>query len=88
MSVLPMKHMIICAKRQDRKAILELLQRLEAVEIISHDIDDTDEVFSRMDVSQSAQLFVKNAAQADKALEILAAAAPEKSSILSAFAGS
>ena len=40
MSVLPMKHMIICAKRQDRKAILELLQRLEAVEIISHDIDD------------------------------------------------
>ena len=87
MSVLPMKHMIICAKRQDRKAILELLQRLEAVEIISHDIDDTDEVFSRMDVSQSAQLFVKNAAQADKALEILAAAAPEKGSVLSAFAG-
>ena len=82
-----MKHMIICAKRQDRKAILELLQRLEAVEIISHDIDDTDEVFSRMDVSQSAQLFVKNAAQADKALEILAAAAPEKGSVLSAFAG-
>lgn len=87
MSVLPMKHMLICAKRQDRKAILELLQRLETVEVISHDVDETDEVFSRMDVSQSAQLFTKNAAQADKALEILASAAPEKSSILSAFAG-
>ena len=79
--------MLICAKRQDRKAILELLQRLETVEVISHDVDETDEVFSRMDVSQSAQLFTKNAAQADKALEILASAAPEKSSILSAFAG-
>ena len=87
MSVLPMKHMLICAKRQDRKAILELLQRLETVEVISHDVDETDEVFSRMDVSQSAQLFTKNAAQADKALEILASAAPEKSSVLSAFAG-
>ena len=87
MSVLPMKHMTICAKRQDRKSILEYLQRLEAVEIISHDIDDTDAVFSRMDVSASSQLFTKNAAQADKALEILAAAAPEKDSLLSAFAG-
>ncbi len=87
MSVLPMKRMLICAKRQDRKAILEYLQRMEAVEIISHDIDETDAVFSRMDVSQSAQLFTKNAAQADKALEILAGAAPEKGSLLSAFAG-
>ena len=87
MSVLPMKHMTICAKRQDRKSILEYLQRLEAVEIISNDIDDTDAVFSRMDVSASSQLFTKNAAQADKALEILAAAAPEKGSLLSAFAG-
>ncbi len=87
MSVLPMKHIVVCAKRHDRKAILEYLQRLGTVEIISHDIDETDEVFSRIDVSQSAQLFTKNAAQADKALEILAAAAPEKGSILSAFAG-
>lgn len=87
MSVLPMKHIIVCAKRHDRKAILEYLQRLGTVEIISHDVDETDEVFSRIDVSQSAQLFTKNAAQADKALEILAAAAPEKGSILSAFAG-
>ncbi len=87
MSVLPMKRMVICAKRQDRKAILEYLQRLELVEIISHDIDETDAVFSRMDVSSSAQIFTKNAAQADKALEILAAAAPEKGSLLSAFEG-
>ena len=82
-----MKHIVVCAKRHDRKAILEYLQRLGTVEIISHDVDETDEVFSRIDVSQSAQLFTKNAAQADKALEILAAAAPEKGSILSAFAG-
>ncbi len=87
MSVLPMKHMVICAKRQDRKAILEYLQRIEVVEIISHDIDETDAVFSRMDVSQSAQLFTKNAAQADKALEILAGAAPQKGSLLASFEG-
>ena len=87
MSVLPMKHMTVCAKRQDRKAILEMLQRTEAVEIISREDDANDPVFSRIDVSQSSQLFTKNAAQADKALEILSAAAPEKTSLLSAFAG-
>ena len=87
MSVLPMKHMFLCAKRQDRKSILELLQRSEAVEIISRDVDPDDEVFSRIDVSQSSQLYKKNAASADKALEILNSAAPEKSSLLSSFAG-
>ena len=87
MSVLPMKHMIVCAKRQDRKAILEKLQRTEAVEIIAREDDEQDTVFNRIDVSQSAQLFVKNSAQADKALEVLNSAAPEKSSLLSAFAG-
>ncbi|MBO6147180.1 MAG: V-type ATP synthase subunit I [Lachnospiraceae bacterium] len=87
MSVLPMKHMIVCAKRQDRKAILEKLQRTEAVEIIARDDDEQDTVFNRIDVSQSAQLFVKNSAQAEKALEVLNSAAPEKSSLLSAFAG-
>ena len=87
MSVLPMKHMILCAKRQDRKSILELLQRSEAVEIISREDDENDEVFSKIDVSQSSQLYSKNAAQADKALEILNTAAPEKGSLLSAFAG-
>ncbi len=87
MSVLPMKHMIICAKRQDRKAILEKLQRTEAVEIIAREDDEQDTVFNRIDVSQSAQLFVKNSAQAEKALEVLNSAAPEKSSLLSAFAG-
>ena len=87
MSVLPMKHMIVCAKRQDRKAILEKLQRTEAVEIIARDDDEQDTVFNRIDVSQSAQLFVKNSAQAEKALEVLNSAAPEKSSLLSTFAG-
>ncbi len=87
MSVLPMKHMVVCAKRQDRKAILEMLQRTEAVEIISREDDENDTVFNRIDVSQSSQLFVKNSAQAEKALEVLNSAAPEKSSLLSAFAG-
>ena len=87
MSVLPMKHMIVCAKRQDRKAILEKLQRTEAVEIIAREDDEQDTVFNRIDVSQSSQLFVKNSAQAEKALEVLNSAAPEKSSLLSAFAG-
>ena len=82
-----MKHMIVCAKRQDRKAILEKLQRTEAVEIIAREDDEQDTVFNRIDVSQSSQLFVKNSAQAEKALEVLNSAAPEKSSLLSAFAG-
>ncbi len=87
MSVLPMKHMVVCAKRQDRKSILELLQRTEAVEIISKEDDPEDDVFYKIDVSQSAQIYEKSALQAEKALEILNTAAPEKSSILSSFAG-
>ncbi|MCR5774525.1 MAG: V-type ATP synthase subunit I [Lachnospiraceae bacterium] len=87
MSVLPMKRIMICAKRQDRKSILEFLQRTGSVEIASREMAEDDTVFSSMDVSQSSQLFTKNAALADRALEILAAAAPEKGSLLSAFEG-
>lgn len=86
MAVLPMKRVLICGMKKDRKAVLELVQRLESVEIDAG-TEEEDEVFVQTDVSSSAQLFQKNAASAARALEILNAAAPEEKSILSSFEG-
>ncbi len=89
MAVLPMKRIFICGMKKDRKAVLEMIQRSQAVEIDADcgPDDETDEVFSRIDVSASAQLFQKNAAAATKALEILNIASPEKTSLLSSLEG-
>ena len=88
MAVLPMKRITICAMKSDRKAVLEMLQRSQAVEIVDLPIDDSKrDVFSHTDVSASSQLFSKNADLASKALEIVNHAVPEKTSLLSSLEG-
>ncbi len=91
MSVLPMKRIMICAMKEDRKGILELLQRTQVVEVDNTLIDDSksfqDGIFSKTDVSASSQLFQKNADAAERALEIINHAVPEKTSILSSLEG-
>lgn len=91
MSVLPMKRILICAMKEDRKGILELLQRAQVVEVDNTLIDDSqsfqDNIFSKIDVSASSQLFQKNADAAEKALEILNHVVPEKTSLLSSLEG-
>ena len=88
MSVLPMKRISVIGMRKDRKAILELIQRSQAVEIDMAPVEKNDgSVYSKIDVSASAQLFTKNADAAAKALEVLNTAAPEKTSLLSSFEG-
>lgn len=88
MAVLPMKRITICAMKSDRKAILEFIQRSQAVEIDDLPFDEGQEkVFSRTDVSASSQLFSKNAQLASQALDILNNAVPEKTSLLSSLEG-
>ena len=85
MSVLPMKRVLICAMKKDRKAILELLQRAGLVEM-KNSIPD-DEVFSRQDTSSARAIFQKNAQLAAQALAVLDEHAPEKAGLLAGLEG-
>ena len=88
MSVLPMKRISIVGMRKDRKAILETIQRSQAVEIDMSPLSKTEgDIYKKIDVSASAQLFTKNADSAAKALEVLNTVCPEKTSLLSSFEG-
>ncbi|WP_130836210.1 V-type ATP synthase subunit I [Lachnoclostridium sp. Marseille-P6806] len=85
MSVLPMKRIVICALRKDRKQVLELLQRQGVLEIRSSLSDD--EVFSRQDKSRMAATFRKSAEACEQALTVLDEHAPEESGLLSMLDG-
>ncbi len=88
MSVLPMKRISVVGMRKDRKAVLETIQRSQAVEIDMAPLSKAEgEIYKKIDVSASAQLFTKNAESAARALEVLNSASPEKTSLLSSFEG-
>lgn len=76
MAVVPMERIHLCAMKRDRKQILELLQRRGTVEV--RDAGGEDEVFSKLDTSQTQSLFEKNAETAQQAVEILNKAVPAK----------
>lgn len=85
MAVLQMQKISIYALKENRKAILELLQRRGAVEIT--DEKPNAKTFMRMD-TQSAQLtFEKNAVLAKQALQVLDDYSEEKKSMLSMLNG-
>lgn len=85
MSVLQMQRISICALKKNRKAILERLQELGAMEI---DIRlENDNGYTTMDVSNSRATFEKKAQMADRALDVLQKYAPEKSGMLASLAG-
>lgn len=85
MSVLPMKRIMICALKKDRKQILELLQRQGVIEI-DHAVQE-DSVFQKTDMSSYRAAFEKNAVAARQALDILDNYVPEKKSMLSMLEG-
>lgn len=85
MAVLQMQRISICALKKNRKAILERLQELGAMEIDIQLSDDSG--YEKMDVSNSRATFEKQAQTADRALEILQQYAPEKSGMLASLAG-
>lgn len=87
MSVVPMKRVFICALKKDRKPILEMLQRLEMVQIENPDGEIKDDVFDRQDKSEAKAMFEKNREIAVQALSILDNRVPEDKSILSSLEG-
>ena len=85
MAVLQMQRISICALKKNRKAILERLQELGAMEIDIQLEDDSG--YRKMDISNSKATFEKQAQTADRALEILQEYVPEKSGLLSSLNG-
>jgi len=80
-----MKRITVIAMKRDRKAVLEYLQVLGAVEVLEKRRED--EIFKREDMSKQRQTFLKNAERAEEALAILKKQAPEKTGLLSMFEG-
>lgn len=85
MAIVPMKKVLICGLKKDRKGTLELLQRQGVLEISN--VLEEDETFRKMDVTSSKTVFERNAVIAEQALVVLEKYAPEEKGMLSAFAG-
>ena len=85
MSVVPMKRISVAAMKRDRKAVLEYLQVLGAVQISIRGKED--DIFTKTDMSKSQQVFLKNSEKAEDALAVLKRFAPEKAGLLSGFEG-
>ena len=85
MAIVQMQRINICALKKNRKAILERLQELGAMEIDIQLKDDS--LCEKQDVAGSRALFERRAQTADQALSILNVYAPEKKGMLDSLAG-
>ena len=85
MAIVQMQRINICALKKNRKAILERLQELGAMEV-NIQLED-DSLCDKQDVAGSRALFERRAQTADQALTILNAYAPEKKGMLDSLAG-
>ena len=85
MAKLTMKRVRLVALRRERKALLETLQRLGAVQIEA--MEDRYDGFAAEDMEAKAQTFDRSAAVLTQALEVLQDVFPEKKGLLASFAG-
>ncbi len=85
MAVVPMKKMLVCGLKKDRKGTLECLQRQGVLEI-SDDLQE-DETFHKMDVTKSRLQFEKNADELTQAVAILHDYAPEGKGLAASLEG-
>ena len=85
MAIVQMQRINICALKKNRKAILERLQELGALEVDIRLEDDS--LCKKQDVAGSRALFERRAQAADQALAILDVYAPEKKGMLDSLAG-
>jgi len=85
MAVLAMKKINICAMKKDRKAVLEKLQAMGAVEINTS--GEEDEIFKKINTTSQRSKYEKRVQNTDAALEILQQYVPEKTSLFSALEG-
>ena len=83
MAILPMKRILICGMKKDRKEVLEFLQRQGVVEIDS--AAEADDVFTSTDMSASSAGFNKYAGTCDAALKVLDELAPAKSGLMADY---
>lgn len=85
MAVLQMQRISICVLKEDRKRVLELIQRKGVLEI-TNDIPE-DNVFRKMDFSLPENAFRKNIAATKEAVKIVESYHLEKKSMLSMLNG-
>lgn len=85
MAKLRMLEVCVCALRSERKAVMERLQRLGAVQIEAEDVPP--EGFARLDMHAQAQVFERSAQTAQQALAVVNRIAPEKKGLLAGFFG-
>ena len=85
MAVLAMKRITICGLRQNRKAVLEEIQRQGVVEV--QNFAEDNEVFHKENMPIPSSEFERNIHDAENALEILDAYGPAKKGMLSSFKG-
>jgi V/A-type H+-transporting ATPase subunit I len=90
MAVLEMRKVMICAMKENRKGILELIQKkgvLEIREDLLQTDEETEAFLSKMNTATQVSIFDKNGALAENALEILQELYPEETSLLSSLEG-
>ena len=85
MAVQKMKKICLCAGKQDRKAVLEMLQRMGAVEIRRE--DPAGDGLNQMDVSEALAGLEEKIGMIGQALQILLRLEPEKRSLFAALEG-
>lgn len=83
MAVEKIKKIYICAPKENRKPILQLVQRYGCVEVEQLDLDG----FEKMNTSTQISVFEKNVVACEKALENLAKYSDEKVSIFAGLEG-
>ncbi len=83
MAILPMKRILICGMKKDRKEVLEFLQRQGVVEITTP--ADQDEIFSSTDMTSSSVQFSRSSDICDQALKVLDETVPAKDGLLTDY---
>ncbi len=87
MAIVSMRKLSICANKKKRKAILETLQKLGAMQIITDPLADEDFGLRTMDTQSARMQFEKTADSFDRVLKLLAVYAPEKQAGIAALSG-
>lgn len=80
-----MKFVSLYALRNDRKMVLDIIQRLGLMQVISE--PDAAHGFRREDTAEQVQDFQKRAEKANRALQLMNKASPEKKGLLASFSG-
>ncbi len=82
-----MKSVTVFALRSERKKLIEYLQRQGTVDITRMENEKAEDGFERLDTTQSANGFERNAATAEKAVEIIDEYVPKNGGLLASFSG-